>query len=119
MDLLMKLETQAEIANGYVHALIGNHEAMNIYGDIRYVHPGECAAFMSAKSADLQKSSYMRHIMELYSKPPPKGVPRFDEAYKAKWEKEPNSESRSPPTRQHRAPSGRARRKPPTAGTPP
>ncbi len=88
MDLLMTLETQAEIANGYVHALIGNHEAMNIYGDIRYVHPGECAAFMSAKSADLQKSSYMRHVMELYSKPPPDGVPRFDEAYKAKWEKE-------------------------------
>jgi len=86
MDLLMKLETQAENANGYVHALIGNHEAMNIYGDIRYVHPGECAAFMSAESADLQEASYMRHIMELYRKFG--GPPRFDEAYKAKWEKE-------------------------------
>jgi len=88
MDLLMKLETQAENANGYVHAMIGNHEAMNIYGDIRYVHPGECAAFMSAESADLQEASYMRHIMELYRNPPPGGNPRFDEAYKAKWEEE-------------------------------
>ncbi len=88
MDLLMKLETQAENANGYVHAMIGNHEAMNIYGDIRYVHPGECAAFMSAESADLQEAGYMRHIMELYRNPPPGGNPRFDEAYKAKWEEE-------------------------------
>jgi len=90
MNLLMKLETQAEIANGYVHALIGNHEAMNIYGDTRYVNPGECAAFIDAESADLQKSSYMRHIMALYRNPPPfpEGLPRFDEAYRTKWEKE-------------------------------
>ena len=39
MDLLMKLEKQANKAKGYVHALIGNHEAMNMYGDLRYVHP--------------------------------------------------------------------------------
>ena len=45
MDLLMKLEKQAKKAGGYVHALIGNHEAMNMYGDLRYVHVGEFAAF--------------------------------------------------------------------------
>jgi len=45
MDLLMRLEKQAEEAGGYVHALIGNHEAMNIYGDLRYTSPGEFAAF--------------------------------------------------------------------------
>ena len=33
MDLLMRLEKQAAEAGGYVHALIGNHEAMNVYGD--------------------------------------------------------------------------------------
>jgi hypothetical protein len=44
MDLLMHLEKQAEEAGGYVHALIGNHEAMNVYGDLRYTSPGEFAA---------------------------------------------------------------------------
>src|SRR5262245_10688082 len=35
MDLLMSLEKQAAKAGGRVHALIGNHEAMNLYGDLR------------------------------------------------------------------------------------
>jgi hypothetical protein len=45
MDLLMRLEKQAEEAGGYVHALIGNHEAMNIYGDLRYTSAGEFASY--------------------------------------------------------------------------
>ena len=50
MDLLMRLEKQAAEAGGYVHALIGNHEAMNVYGDLRYVSPGEFAAFRDENS---------------------------------------------------------------------
>jgi TPR repeat protein len=45
MDLLMRLEPQAAQAGGGVHCLMGNHEAMNLYGDRRYVSPGEFAAF--------------------------------------------------------------------------
>src|SRR5215469_10729313 len=45
MDLLIRLEKQAGEAGGYVHALIGNHEAMNVYGDFRYTSAGEFAAF--------------------------------------------------------------------------
>ena len=45
MDLLMKLEKQAAKAGGAVHALIGNHEAMVLLDDWRYVHEGEIAAF--------------------------------------------------------------------------
>jgi hypothetical protein len=41
MDLLMKLEPQAGKDGGAVHALIGNHEAMVLMDDLRYVHPGE------------------------------------------------------------------------------
>jgi hypothetical protein len=50
MDLLMSLEKQAAKAGGRVHALIGNHEAMNMYGDLRYADPGEFAAFKTADS---------------------------------------------------------------------
>jgi len=45
MDLLMKLEKQAADANGAVHPLIGNHEAMVLMGDLRYVSEGETKAF--------------------------------------------------------------------------
>ena len=41
MDLLMRLEGQAAKAGGAVHALIGNHEAMVLLGDWRYVNPAE------------------------------------------------------------------------------
>ncbi len=45
MDLLMRLEDEAVSAGGQVHVLIGNHEAMNLVGDLRYVSPAEYAAF--------------------------------------------------------------------------
>lgn len=48
MDLLMSLEQQAAQAGGAVHALIGNHEAMILADDWRYVHPGEEKAFGGA-----------------------------------------------------------------------
>jgi len=44
MDLLMKLQKQAAAAGGAVHALVGNHEAMVLLDDWRYVHPGEIEA---------------------------------------------------------------------------
>ena len=45
MDLMMRLEGEAATAGGAVHMLLGNHEVMNLVGDLRYVHPGEYAAF--------------------------------------------------------------------------
>lgn len=51
MDLLMQLEGQAEAAGGKVHVLIGNHEAMNLVGDLRYVSKDEFAAFIEEESA--------------------------------------------------------------------
>ena len=51
---LMKLEKQATRKGGYVHSLIGNHEVMNISGDLRFVHPGEFAALVDRKSARKQ-----------------------------------------------------------------
>ncbi|HWQ02885.1 MAG TPA: metallophosphoesterase, partial [Candidatus Nitrosotenuis sp.] len=36
MDLLMSLEKQAARKKGRVIVILGNHEAMNLYGDLRY-----------------------------------------------------------------------------------
>ncbi len=51
LDLVMKLEKQAAAAGGGVHCLIGNHEAMDLYGDLRYVSPAEFAAFRTDGNA--------------------------------------------------------------------
>ncbi len=51
MDLLMRIETEAASAGGRVHVLIGNHEAMNLVGDLRYVSKSEYAAFAAEENA--------------------------------------------------------------------
>ncbi len=44
-ELLMRLEKEASAAGGRVHAMLGNHEVMNMIGDLRYVTPGELDSF--------------------------------------------------------------------------
>ena len=51
MDLLMRLQPEAIAAGGHVHVVIGNHEAMNVLGDLRYVSRGEYAAYMGDEDA--------------------------------------------------------------------
>ena len=48
---LMRLQREAVRAGGQVVALVGNHEAMNMTGDLRYVSAGEYAAFADSSSA--------------------------------------------------------------------
>jgi len=45
MDLLMRLQSEAAAAGGRVHVVLGNHEAMNVLGDLRYVAADEFAAY--------------------------------------------------------------------------
>lgn len=60
LDLLASLEGPAKRAKGRVHALLGNHEAMNIYGDLRYVAPGEFAAFATPGSLALRDRAFKK-----------------------------------------------------------
>lgn len=52
MDLVIALEAQAPESGGMVHLTLGNHEVMNLVGDLRYVSAGEYAAFASDESPD-------------------------------------------------------------------
>ncbi len=45
MDLFMRLQQEAGAAGGAFHVLLGNHELMNVSGDLRDVSEGELAAF--------------------------------------------------------------------------
>jgi hypothetical protein len=80
MDLLMSLEKEAAKAGGGVHALIGNHEAMNLYGDLRYTTAQEFTAFRTGQSADIQAAFWERETKGLPSPP--------SEAERRKWDGE-------------------------------
>ena len=54
IEHIRKLGKQAKRKGGYVHNLIGNHEAMNVYGDLRYVSDGEFEAFVNRNSEKLR-----------------------------------------------------------------
>ena len=62
MDLLMSLEKEAPQAGGRVVSLLGNHEMMNIMGDLRYVTPVNYAGFAGANSEERQRSAYLTYM---------------------------------------------------------
>ena len=55
---IMRLQREAARQGGRVIALVGNHEAMNVTGDLRYVDPGEYAAFAGRDSAALRERAF-------------------------------------------------------------
>ena len=54
LDLLMTLEKEAAEAGGRVVVLMGNHEAMNVFGDLRYTTRGEFAAFADEEPPEVR-----------------------------------------------------------------
>ena len=55
LDLLMRLEGEARKAGGEVHALLGNHEVMNMLGDLRYLNKEEYELFKTPDSEALRQ----------------------------------------------------------------
>ena len=84
MDLLMRLEQEAQAANGFVHVLIGNHESMNMIGDMRYVSKEEYGAFADEET-DEQRDRWFRAYLR--RQPMPRDEEqlreRFDEDFPA------------------------------------
>lgn len=75
-DLLMDLEKQAPKAGGRVHALIGNHEVMNLIGDLRDVSDAEFGAFRTGDSAAIRDRAF-----ELLADPARKAEPGYRDAW--------------------------------------
>ena len=63
-DLLMKLETQAAVAGGKVHAIIGNHDAGVIHGDLRNILPEEFKEFREPDSEKRLDKSFENELEE-------------------------------------------------------
>jgi len=62
MDLMMALEKEAGQAGGRVVSLLGNHEMMNMMGDLRYVTPVNYTSFADSNSEKRQKSAYDEYV---------------------------------------------------------
>lgn len=61
MDLLMRLEAGAREAGGDVRVLLGNHEMMNLMGDLRDVTPEIFAAFASDDAERRREDAWRRY----------------------------------------------------------
>lgn len=84
---MAKLAKEAAKAGGRVHNLMGNHEAMNAYGDLRYVHPGEFQAFVDKQSAARRDRYYAATLESLVRGDPAKRA-ALPADHRAQWERE-------------------------------
>src|SRR6185436_7607553 len=55
---LQQLAKQAPRSRGKVVVVLGNHEAMNLLGDLRYTTPGEFTAFTDGRSTERRERAY-------------------------------------------------------------
>jgi len=67
---LQQLQKEAPKAGGKVIVVLGNHEAMNLTGDLRYVTPGEYAAFATPQSAAVRDSYFAANRARLEAADP-------------------------------------------------
>ena len=58
IDLLMALEREAPRQGGRVRITLGNHEVLNIVGDLRYVTAADYVSFTDAKSEGRRKEAF-------------------------------------------------------------
>ena len=88
IDLLRKLEGEAQRAGGQVYALLGNHELMRLVSDWRYVSEGETEAFRNADSIDLRERAYTVFSTEAEKAAKAVGKPFDPKVYREQFMKE-------------------------------
>jgi len=81
LDFVMALEQDAAKHGGRVVALLGNHEVLNLTGDLRYVTPANYAEFADAGSEKRREDAWVqvrdlrtRRARELGQADPPTGA---------------------------------------------
>jgi len=64
LDLVMRLEQEAEKAGGRVYPLLGNHEVATMLGDVRYASPADYESFRTPDSEAVRERYYDRLLTE-------------------------------------------------------
>jgi len=62
LDLMISLDEQAAKAGGQVVSLLGNHEVMNLMGDLRYVSAGNYTSFADSESEKRQRAALEKYM---------------------------------------------------------
>ncbi len=81
------LAKEATRRGGRVHNLLGNHEAMNVYGDLRYAVAGEFAAFATRRSPAL-RDRYFKAVMDEFKRSDPQRLAGLPPDFREQWERE-------------------------------
>ncbi len=84
---MARLAKEAAKRGGRVHNLLGNHEAMNVYGDLRYAVEGEFTAFAGKRSVAL-RNRYFDAVMEDLKRSDPQRHAALPVDYRVQWERE-------------------------------
>ncbi|MEE4639837.1 MAG: metallophosphoesterase [Wenzhouxiangella sp.] len=87
IEHMARLATQAERAGGQVHNLMGNHEAMNVFGDLRYVTSGEYADWADRRSGRL-RDRYFEQILARMKRDDPERFEALPDDFEASWKAE-------------------------------
>jgi 3',5'-cyclic AMP phosphodiesterase CpdA len=62
MDLFRRLQSESAAAGGRVHVLLGNHEAMNLMRDLRYVNPDSYRAFAEDERDRDRRAAWQKYL---------------------------------------------------------
>ena len=65
LDLLLRLQDEAPATGGYVHVLLGNHEIMNMTGELQYTAAEEYAAFADEEPPGVRERARQTNIERL------------------------------------------------------
>jgi hypothetical protein len=87
LDLLMALERQAPKSGGKVIALMGNHETINLMGDVRYVTTDIFRTFADSRSEARREQAYQDYLkfFSVHQDHSHAAIPVEDTAAKQKW----------------------------------
>ena len=85
LDLLMRLESQAEKQNGKVRPLLGNHEVMTMTGDLRYVLIEDYRSFSTDQSEKLREQAWEDYKRLMQDPRRRRHGELFDDAAREKW----------------------------------
>lgn len=90
-DLIRQLEREAPAQGGRVVALLGNHEVMNLIGELRDVTPAICAAFTTPASETTRQNAWkdysalVRQRARTRKGEQPPGLARSEQAFLAAY----------------------------------
>ncbi|HZL96764.1 MAG TPA: metallophosphoesterase, partial [Vicinamibacterales bacterium] len=81
LDLVMRLQREAVAVGGRVHMVLGNHELMNLLGDLRYVTAGDYAAYAAEETPAVRAAAFAALAATVAEGDSPPTQEAFDNAY--------------------------------------